>query len=97
MIEGKTIAVALLADFNVDGDPSGEAQQSDFFQASSCGSRLFGEVESGSASVVLNRSLAAARKSSTVGALDLSNTASSSGVASGIDAGFLSFVIIVHS
>jgi hypothetical protein len=26
MIEGKTIAVALLADFNVDGDPSGEAQ-----------------------------------------------------------------------
>ncbi len=34
--EGKTIAVALLADFSFDGDPLGEAQQSDFFQTSSC-------------------------------------------------------------
>jgi hypothetical protein len=89
------IAVALLADFNVDGDPVGEAQQSDFFQASSCGSPSLGGVESGL--MIVSRSLAAARKSSTVGALDLSNNSSSSGVASGIGAGFSSFVIIVHS
>jgi hypothetical protein len=29
--EGKTIAVALLADFSFDGDPLGETRQSDFF------------------------------------------------------------------
>jgi hypothetical protein len=30
--EGKTIAVALMADFRVDGDLLGDAQQSDFFR-----------------------------------------------------------------
>jgi hypothetical protein len=89
------IAVALLADFNVDGDPLGEAQQSDFFQASSCGSPSFGGVESGSASVVLNRPLAAARKSRTVGALDLSCNSSSSGVTSLISAGVSSLKVIL--
>jgi hypothetical protein len=29
--KGKTIAVALLADFSFDGDPLGEGRQSDFF------------------------------------------------------------------
>ena len=93
--EGKAIAVALLADFNVDGDPLGEAQQSDYFQASSCGSPSFGGVESGSASVILNRSLAAPRKSRTVGALDLSSNSSSSGVTSLISAGASSLTVIL--
>ena len=30
--KGKTIAVALLADFSFDGDPLGEGRQSDFFR-----------------------------------------------------------------
>jgi hypothetical protein len=58
--------------------------QASYFQVDYCGSLSFGGVESGpaSASVVVNRSLAAARKSRIVGALDLSNNASSSGAVS---------------
>jgi len=93
--EGKAIAVALLADFIVDGDPLGEAQQSDYFQASSCGSPSFGGVESGPASVILNRPFDAARKSRTVGALDLSSNSSSSGATSLIGAGVSSLTVIL--
>jgi len=52
-----------------------------FFQAACCGRRSFGELGSGSVSIFVNRSLAAPRKSRKVGALDLSNNASSSDVA----------------
>jgi len=53
-----------------------------FFQAALFGSLSLGEVGSGSDSIVLDMSSAAPRKSRKVGALDLSNNASSSELAS---------------
>jgi hypothetical protein len=49
-----------------------------FFQAACCGGLSLDEVDSGSAPIFANRSLAAPRKSRKVGAFDLSNNASSS-------------------
>jgi hypothetical protein len=54
-----------------------------------------GEVESVSASIFVDKSLAPARKSRKVGALDLSANASTSGVASETIAGLSSLPIIL--
>jgi len=66
-----------------------------FFQAGCCEGLSTGEVESVSASIFVNKSLAPARKSRKVGALDLSSNASSSGVASETSAGLSSLAIIL--
>jgi hypothetical protein len=55
----------------------------------------FGEVESASGSIVVSRSLAAERKSRTVGAIDLSSNASSSGAALETGGGFSPLAIIL--
>src|SRR5262249_31291150 len=66
-----------------------------FFQSSCRGSLLSGEDGSVSASIVASRFLGASRKSRKVGALALSNNASSSGVALGVGAGITSLAIIL--
>jgi hypothetical protein len=66
-----------------------------FFQAGCCGGLSSGEIESVSTSISVNKSLATARKSRKVGALDLSSNASSSGVASETSAGLSSLAIIL--
>src|SRR5262249_61444404 len=66
-----------------------------FLQAGCCEGLSSGEVESVSASIFVNKSLAPARKSRKVGALDLSSNASSSGVASETSAGLSSLATIL--
>jgi hypothetical protein len=66
-----------------------------FFQAGCCEGLSSGEVECVSASIFVNKSLATARKSRKVGALDLASNASSSGVSSEIRTGISLLVIIL--
>src|SRR5262249_10813309 len=66
-----------------------------FFQSSCCGSPSSGEDWPVSASIVVSRSMGASRKSRKVGALALSNNASSSGVALRVGAGITSLAIIL--
>jgi hypothetical protein len=65
------------------------------FYAGCCEVLSSGEVESVSASIYVNKSLALARKSRKVGALDISSNASSSGLASETSADLSSLAIIL--